>query len=70
MNESKVDNYVERMQQPLISDSVKENFKKFILDHTINYGKVLRKQLLKQLHKSPHKPLYTKKPQNNSWGNY
>ena len=30
VNESKIDNYVERMQQPLISDSVKEDFKKNI----------------------------------------
>ena len=34
MNESKIDNYVERMQQPLISDSIKEDFKQIILDHT------------------------------------
>ena len=33
VNESKIDNYVERMQQPLISDSVKEDFKKIIFDH-------------------------------------
>ena len=33
VNESKIDNYVERMQQPLISDSVKEDFKKIIYDH-------------------------------------
>ena len=39
MNESKIDNYVERMQQSLISDSVKEDFKKIILDHAINYTK-------------------------------
>ena len=32
VNESKIDNYVERMQQPLISDSVKEDFKKLIYD--------------------------------------
>ena len=31
VNESKIDNYVERMQQPLISDSVKEDFKKLSL---------------------------------------
>ena len=29
--ESKIDNYVERMPQPLISDSVKEDFKKIYL---------------------------------------
>ena len=33
VNESKIDNYVERMQQPLISHSVKEAFKKIIYDH-------------------------------------
>ena len=32
VNESKIDNYVERMQQPLISDSIKEDFKKIIYD--------------------------------------
>ena len=31
VNESKIDNYVERMQQPLISDSVKEDFRKLSL---------------------------------------
>ena len=39
VNESKIDNYVERMQQPLISDSVKEDFKKIILDHAKNFTK-------------------------------
>ena len=33
VNESKIDNYVERMQQPLISDSVREDFKNLIYDH-------------------------------------
>ena len=33
VKESKIDNYVERMQQPLISDSGEEDFKKIILDH-------------------------------------
>ena len=37
VNESKIDNYVERMQQPLISDSVKEDFKKIIYDHAKNF---------------------------------
>ena len=32
VNESKIDNYVERMQKPLISDSVKEYFKNLIYD--------------------------------------
>ena len=39
VNESKIDNYVQRMQQPLISDAVKEDFKKIIYDHAINYTK-------------------------------
>ena len=39
MNESKIDNYVERMQQPLISDSVKKDFKKFIYDHANSFTK-------------------------------
>ena len=39
MNESKIDNYVERMQQPLISDSVKVDCKKTIYDHAKNFTK-------------------------------
>ena len=39
VNESKIDNYVERMQQPLISDSVKKDFKKLIYDHAKNFTK-------------------------------
>ena len=39
VNESKIDNYIQRMQQPLIPDTVKEEFKKIILDHSINYTK-------------------------------
>ena len=39
VNEPKIDNYVERMQQPLISDSVKEDFKKLIYDHAKNFTK-------------------------------
>ena len=39
VNESKIDNYVERMQQPLISDSVKEDFKKILYDHAKNFTK-------------------------------
>ena len=27
VNESKIDNYIDRMQQPLISDKLKEDFK-------------------------------------------
>ena len=39
VNESKIDNYVDRMQQPLISDSVKEDFKKIIYDHAKSFTK-------------------------------
>ena len=39
VNEFKIDNYVERMQQPLISDSVKEDFKKTIYDHAKSFTK-------------------------------
>ena len=39
VNESKIDNYVERMQKPLISDSVKEDFKNLIYDHAKNFTK-------------------------------
>ena len=39
VNISKRDNYVERMQQQLISDSVKEDFKKLIYDHAKNFTK-------------------------------
>ena len=39
VNESKIDNYVERMQQPLISDAVKEDFKKIIYDHAKRFTK-------------------------------
>ena len=39
MNESKIDNYVERVQQPLISDQLKDEFKKIIIDQAIRFGK-------------------------------
>ena len=39
VKESKIDNYVERMQQPLIPVKAKEDFKKIIYDHAINYSK-------------------------------
>ena len=39
VNESKIDNYVERMQQPLISDQLKEEFKKIIIDQAIRFSK-------------------------------
>ena len=39
VNESKIDNYVERMQKPLISDSVKEDFKNLIYDHAKSFTK-------------------------------
>ena len=39
VNESKTDNYVERIQHPLISDAVKEDFKKIIYDHAKSFTK-------------------------------
>ena len=39
VNESKIDNYVERMQKPLNSDSVKEDFKNLIYDQAKNFTK-------------------------------
>ena len=39
VNDTKIDNYTERMQQPLIPDKVKEDFKKIKYDHAINYSK-------------------------------
>ena len=39
VNESKIDNYVERMQKPLISDSVKEDSKNLIYDQAKSFTK-------------------------------
>ena len=39
VNESKIDNYVECMQQPLSSDQLKEEFKKIIIDQAIRFSK-------------------------------
>ena len=39
VNESKIDNYVQRMQKPLISDSLKENFKNLIYDQAKSFTK-------------------------------
>ena len=39
VNESKIDNYIDRMQQPLISDKLKEGFKNIIMEQAISYGK-------------------------------
>ena len=39
VNESKIDNYIDRMQQPLISDKPKEDFKNIIMEQAISYGK-------------------------------
>ena len=39
MNESERANYIERMQQPLIPDTGKEDFEKIILDQAITYTK-------------------------------
>ena len=39
VNESKIYNYVERMQQPLISDQLKDEFEKIINDQAIMFSK-------------------------------
>ena len=39
VNESKIDNYIDRMQQPLISDQLKDEFKKIIIDQAIRFSK-------------------------------
>ena len=39
VNESKIDNYVERMQQPLILDQLQEEFKKIMIDQAIRFSK-------------------------------
>ena len=47
VNESKIDNYIDRMQQPLISDKLKEDFKNIIMEQAINYGKSSITNILK-----------------------
>ena len=39
VNESKIDNYIDRMQQPLLSDSLKQEFQNIIIEQAISYGK-------------------------------
>ena len=39
VNESKINNYIDRMQQPLISDKLKEDFKNIIMEQAIRYSK-------------------------------
>ena len=39
INEFKIDNYIDRMQQPLISDKLKEEIKKYILAQPIRFLK-------------------------------
>ena len=39
VNESKIDNYIDRMQQPIISDSLKQAFQKIIMEQALSYGK-------------------------------
>ena len=39
VNESKIDNYIDRMQQPLISDKLEEDFKNIIMEQAVSYGK-------------------------------
>ena len=39
VNESKINNYIDRMQQSLISDKLKEDFKNIIMEQAIRYSK-------------------------------
>ena len=39
VNESKIDNYIDRMQQPLISDQPKVEFKNIIMEQASRYSK-------------------------------
>ena len=47
VNESKIDNYIDRMQQPLISDKLKEDFKNIGMEQAISYGKSSIANILK-----------------------
>ena len=38
VKESKIDNYIDRIQQPIISDKLKEDFKSIIMEQAISYG--------------------------------
>ena len=40
VNESKRDNYIERMQQILISDQLKEEFKNIVIAQATKFSKV------------------------------
>ena len=40
VNESKIDNYIERMQQILISDQLKEEFKNIVIAQATKFSKV------------------------------
>ena len=39
VNESKIDNYIDRMQQPLISDKLKEDFKNIMMEQAKRYSR-------------------------------
>ena len=39
VNKSEIDSNIERMQQPLISDQLKEEFKNIIIEQAISYSK-------------------------------
>ena len=39
VNASKTDNYIDRMQQPLISDQLKGEFRNIIMERAIKYSK-------------------------------
>ena len=38
-HESKIDNFIERMQQPIISHQLEEEFKNIIIEQAIRYSK-------------------------------
>ena len=40
VNESKIDNYIERMQQPLVSDKLDEELKKIIQAQAIRFSQI------------------------------
>ena len=40
MNESKIDNYIERMQQPLVSDKLDEELKKIIQAQAMRFSQI------------------------------
>ena len=48
VNETKLDNYIDRMQQPLISDKPKDDFRNIKMEQAIRYSKAGIANSLKQ----------------------